>query len=370
MTIPSISAKTLIIEDFEGMRSVLKGICKKKNALALQDLLSGEIQRMREVDGEIRRPSPAGAPGALEKCELRVYRDGIIVIPERSELLRLPVSRLASVGVEKYSLAIRLDDGRCVAISKLGRELEPTRKAIADSLADCRLRSLALLRDLLSESTTAELEPWARATANGKVVKLADLEAGLTGATGAIGHRLEDAGLGEQCRHLSLIGSGEKSRVGLRRRVRGRDSTDDIWTLVPIVSTCDGKAGNAIALEGTDEAQPTHATYFFRIVSRESFRSSGGVIDESDLERAMDATGRALESIDFRREPFALTEEELAHPERANLRHILNLVPGLRELRQRFIGRVVHSSLERWAERTEELLRFNVSALRDDEILA
>ena len=28
MTIPSISAKTLIIEDFEGMRSVLKGICK------------------------------------------------------------------------------------------------------------------------------------------------------------------------------------------------------------------------------------------------------------------------------------------------------------------------------------------------------
>ncbi len=28
MTIPQLSAKTLIIEDFEGMRSVLKGICK------------------------------------------------------------------------------------------------------------------------------------------------------------------------------------------------------------------------------------------------------------------------------------------------------------------------------------------------------
>jgi len=156
----------------------------------------------------------------------------------------------------------------------------------------------------------------------------------------------------------------------LRRRVRGTEATEDIWTLVPIVSTDGGMAGNAFVLEGTDEPLPTRATYIFRIISREAFRASAGTVSESDIAREMDAICSAMASIDFKREGLALNDQELASPENARIRHALNLVPGLRELRQRFIGRVVHSPPETWAERTGELLKSNVLAVRDDDILS
>jgi len=347
---------------------LLGTICTSKNKLAIADLYPNEVPRTKGIEGELRKQSAHGTPGTLERCELRVYHDSLVILPERSEIIRLPILRLVSVGVEKYSLIVRSDDGRTIAISRLGRELEPARRAIANSMTDSRSRTLGPLKSLVPEAQG--LEPWALATADGRMVGLAELEVGLPGVTAAIASRLESAGIGEYCRHLVSIGSGGLTRVGLRRRTGELGTVDEILMLVPIVSLNGGTSGNVLALDGTVQSGESRATCFFRIVSRDSFRSHASSIDEHDLIQAIDATSSALQSIGFRQDPFLLSGQGLAMAENSRHRHIINLIPGANELRQRFIGRVVHSSPDEWAERIGELLRFNVSAASDDAVFA
>ncbi len=349
---------------------LMKGICRSKNDLALADLLPNEVPRLRGIVGDLRRSSDSGAPGQLEKCELRVYHDALVLVPEKSMVVRFPLSGLASVGVEKYSLAIHLEGGRSISIAKLGRELEPTRRAIADAMTECRAASASLLKDLVPAAEPGALDEWAKRIAGGRFVRLSDLEASFSGVTKAIGDRLERAGIGDQIDHLSSIGSSEMSRVGMRRRVRGGEAAEEFWTLVPIPSYDGGSAGNAIAFDGTDHASPGGATLFFRILPRQRFKAIGGTIDPAEMEGAMESTALGLEWNALQREPLTLSSEDILLPDNARHRHAINIVPGLKGLRERFIGKVVHSSPERWAEVTRELLGFNVSASRDDEVFA
>ncbi len=349
---------------------LLRYIWTSKNDLLHSDLFGSEVPRIKGVNGELRTVTPAGAPLPLQKCELRVYRDFLTVSPERSDLVRVPFSRLEGAGVEKYSLVVRTKDGNQIAISKLGRDLEPARRAIAGAMADSRQRSVGILRDLVPSAEMAAIEALAMTTADGSFVSLADLESSVPCAAGAVDARLESAGIGERCRQLSSVGQSGMTRIAMRRRITRGEIKDDFWTLVPIASSEDGSMGNAIALQSTEDAPECRATLFFRIVPRASFSSSGGVLSENDVARALDEVGDALELSVFQRAPIVLSDLELTMPENARYRHAVSSIPGLSGLRHRFIGKVMHSSPEQWAETTRELLRFNVSAASDDEVFA
>jgi hypothetical protein len=76
-------------------------------------------------------------------------------------------------------------------------------------------------------------------------------------------------------------------------------------------------------------------------------------------EKCMDLLTAALQDINFRREPIYLRDDQLADPKYSRYRFSIIIMPSLRELRQRFIGRVPHTSPEEWAARVDDLLAFN-----------
>jgi len=65
--------------------------------------------------------------------------------------------------------------------------------------------------------------------------------------------------------------------------------------------------------------------------------------------------------INFRREPIYLSEEELNEPEHSKYRIAVQKMPSLEVLRDIFIGRVFHKSMEQWKNDAIELLQFNVT---------
>jgi hypothetical protein len=142
----------------------------------------------------------------------------------------------------------------------------------------------------------------------------------------------------------------------------GNITGEYIWFLVPIFNSDPGQPGNAIAMEATANDGSGRATYFFRITDPNNylcFKSLEKALIEVD--NALKKINRHLITVNFRREPIYLTNEQLNSTAYVGYQRTISKVPSLRELRRLFIGRVMHYSPEQWKEAVIQLLRSNVS---------
>jgi hypothetical protein len=108
-------------------------------------------------------------------------------------------------------------------------------------------------------------------------------------------------------------------------------------------------------MESFSEKETAHATYLFRIAARDS--SAGGAVDlQAETEQMLRRVNRCMLAINFRREPIYLPEEKLTEPQYLRYLYAMRRLPALAELRERFIGRVPHTSLEQWQQGINALL--------------
>ncbi|HPD19493.1 MAG TPA: hypothetical protein PLF61_07505, partial [Candidatus Goldiibacteriota bacterium] len=139
-----------------------------------------------------------------------------------------------------------------------------------------------------------------------------------------------------------------------------------IWFLIPIYSEDKNKPQNAVAMEAITGEEGAKATYFFRMLGREEYKKVKK-IDELDeiFDSFLKKINRAMLAINFRREPVYLTDEKLNEPQYMKYKYAIAKIPALKDLRNLFIGRVIHSSTEQWKNDVTDLLQFNKTAKED-----
>jgi hypothetical protein len=150
-------------------------------------------------------------------------------------------------------------------------------------------------------------------------------------------------------------------RIGIKRSLLSLEG-EYIWFMVPLL----GSGGNAVAMEATSGPAGGRATYFFRIAPRDRYPGMDEGARREAADECMDVLTRGLQEINFRRQPIFLRDEDLIAPQYLKYRFSILLLPALRDLRERFIGRVAHTSPEEWTAKVNDLLAFNARA-RDDE---
>jgi len=172
-------------------------------------------------------------------------------------------------------------------------------------------------------------------------------------------------GLGGELPHQLKIDRPGALRTGNAVGVPPR-LADDI-AAEPVAVELDGEAAGAE--EGGGEAAGRvgrgggKATYFFRIAGRADYPSFKSLQDlEAAVDRAIARMNRCMLAVNFRREPVYLTDEQMGEPAYARYQYAVQKIPELRELRQLFIGRAIHSSPEQWQKDIKSLLAFNVSS--------
>jgi hypothetical protein len=69
--------------------------------------------------------------------------------------------------------------------------------------------------------------------------------------------------------------------------------------------------------------------------------------------------------INFRREPIYLPDETLRKPDFVHYLFSVRRLPELRELRELFVGRVIHYNAQQWQTDLQSLLKFNGEAQDD-----
>jgi hypothetical protein len=159
--------------------------------------------------------------------------------------------------------------------------------------------------------------------------------------------------------------------------------------LFPLLDPSSGKLSNCVAIEAfntqdsqqenqilTDQeseqeeksqATATGATYFFKIMQQTEFANTSENEHESHLAGFITSINRAMIDINFRREPIYLSDEQLQSTKYTQYRFAIQNIPSLKLLRNLFIGRAIHSSLEQWKANISGLLAFNTKSLDDNK---
>ena len=309
-----------------------------------------------------------GAESASGACEVRVYETGLVVLPDTADVVRIPLSDLGRVWTADYALNVTVCDGGQLMFARLGTRLDPLAKSLTRAMDALSLKVQELFAQAAPGVDSLTLRRAADIMREGRAARRADIEAISPALWEGLEARLANAGAAETYAYLKRIGDASRIAVGLKRGLMGDRTGEYLWFLTPVFSADSKMPGNAVVMEAyaLGDEPKAYATYVFRLMPRASY--AGGV-GEAELTAAADSAietiNRSMIETNFRREPIYLADEKLLDPRYLRYWFAVQRLPGLRWLREHFVGRAIHSSPEEWQAAVEALLAFNVSTADD-----
>ena len=346
----------------------LRVLSRLRNELLLKDMLMHETLRKSGAEAEFVYFDETGNEKQRGKCEPRLYETAVVVIPEKGELVRIPYSDILEIRDEDFTLAITTDFGEKFVLSKMGRQLDSFIKTFSDLINELSLKVQFSLKELLPEADPSVIRRAARFMKEGKAARRSDIESISPELWVELEKKLEVTGIKEEYDFLKSLAQKEKMCIGLKRGLLGDLTGEYIWFLIPIYSTDPKEPGNAVAMEAISGEGGGKATYFFRIVSRKDYPNFKNIEElHREIDNFIKRVNRCMLAINFRREPIYLPDERLKEPQYQKYQFAIQKIPALQELRQLFIGRVIHSSPEQWKNDVMDLLKFNVGT-QDDSV--
>jgi hypothetical protein len=202
----------------------------------------------------------------------------------------------------------------------------------------------------------------ARLMKEGRAARHLDIEAISPGIWTELEKKLEELGVKEEYEYLKSLAQTERICIGIKRGLMGDLTGEYVWFLAPIFGTDSSKPGNVVAMEAASAEGSGRATYFFRLIDPEKYRNSKSLEDlRTEVDEALKRINRYLITINFRREPIYLSDEQLNTAAYVGYQRAVSKLPALRELRSSFLGRVIHNSPEQWKESVDKLLKASVA---------
>lgn len=311
------------------------------------------------VYSESGKPTQVFAP-------IHVYDNCVAVFPPDCNARRIPLCFLTGMDRGSYTLTLRLGAEDLYAFQKLGYDTEPFAGAIEKQIRLLRERSLATIRELDPALTSAQSSAIAKLMPEGVAAQMGRLSAIAPSFVSAVEASLDSSRASATYKAFQKLCDPAQIWVGIKKK---NGASDDAQTVgegsgagVP-----DGLAAGAaipgamqVLLEGGSEgaADMSGTSHMLWLIAPSPDGSScavefvGDAGDAAatfvyrlggDFDHFASKLNRALEAIDFRREPIRLTDEELMKPAYQDYRMAVERNPALQFVRSRFVGRVIHS---------------------------
>lgn len=325
----------------------LHTLWEKYNARVLSCLFAqGEPLARAEGFFELREQGRVwGGP-----ARLRLYPDAVFVLPPGGQARRLPLCGAGIEPVRQWRFQLSYGEDYC-GLSQMGRETEPFYGAAVKALQYQEQQTERELRFRLSGLSPREGESLGRALCGGRGASLAVLQQlsptfVLLLAQRVLEENATDAAEAADAQGLptaSII--GKPGLAGLYRRLlHGLPETNLAWGLLKCqreeaqlpLWLAAWNQGRAVVEFFSDQAA---ATFLYEY--------------PHPSQDFLPLLNRGLEAAGFHREIFSLPEPDLAR--NPAVRIALRRSPALRELRQCFKGRLIHSG-PAWSQRVLEYL--------------
>jgi len=273
-------------------------------------------------------------------AEVRIYDTRIGVFPDAGDPYVIEHAEVRGVSFDAaaYAVVIGLEPGDSLGLTRIGRRSKEWPGLLEKARSGVSARVRAIVGALFPSAPSGSGQTLFR---NGFGARQADLAGSIPDFLGGLAALEGTEGrLAEYALALRALCPAAEARFGITldtaKAFEGVGSVlpevsigefesvrASAWALVPLASP---KGTTAAAFEVL--SAPDHATYGFRI-------------DPACAGEELAFLEHCLRRIQFRRDPIAAEEDSLPSG-------VLRRVPQLRWLRERFIGRAVHSSVDTW----------------------
>ena len=366
-----------------------------RNELLLKYLLMDELLVKGVFEATFASIISEGQTKQSGRCEIRLYETALVILPQKSEPIRVPYSYLSQTSKGDYKFVLVNEFGERFEFSMLGQKFDAFAKGLSDAFNKLMLRSQQTIKEIIPEADPVTVNKLAVLMKDGLTAKRKDIEE----LSPTLWQRLikmsEEAGVSQEYAFLESKALKGEMRVGVKHGLMGDLTGSYVWFLVPLLGSS-GELANAVALEAfstesgdasdgetesdgvkgekevaadtADEkgtSQSGKATYFFRMLGRSEFAKSSQESLARTLESFMKDINRCMIDVNFRREAIYLSDDKLEEPKYFKYRFALSRIPSLKTLRNQFVGRVVHSSFDQWKGDAISLLEFNVKSEDD-----
>ena len=368
---------------------------KLRNELMIKYLLMEESLLQAGFEAQYTKFDPNGQTNQTGNCEIRLYETALVVLPQKSEPIRLPYCYITNVNKQDYKLTITNESLEKTELTRLGQNFDPLAKALSDAINEMILRTQQNIKELIPEATPITINKLATLMKDGRAAKRKEIEQQSPDFWRRLTKKIDEAGITTEYEFLNSLAAKDQVCVGIKRGLMGALTGTYLWILFPLVNPGTNRLSNVIALEGFNIQEDTEenkerpsekmdseieephdeeqksaasgATYFFREIGREEYAQT----KDEDLSKELDSfiknINRSMIEINFRREPIYLTENQLDSTEYTQYRFAIAKISSLKTLRKQFVGRVIHASQKQWKTDVNSLLAFNAKSLDDKE---
>ncbi|MGA2682555.1 MAG: hypothetical protein ABSF44_12235 [Candidatus Bathyarchaeia archaeon] len=372
---------------------------KLRNELMLKYLLMEESLLQAGFEAKYAQLDPNEQIAQSGNCEIRLYDTAIVILPQKSEPIRLPYCYITNVNKQDYKLIITNEFLEKIELTLLGQNFDPFAKALSDAINKMILRTQQNIKELIPEANPITINKIASLMRDGKAAKRKDIEQQTSDFWRRLTKKIDEAGLTTEYGFLNSLAAKNQVCVGIKRGLMGELTGTYIWMLFPLLNPGTNRLSNAIALEAFNvsdkttngKGQPTNstglesveqtnqssneeqkpaatgATYFFRAAGRKEYSQTKDEDLAQRLEDFIKNINRSMIEINFRREPIYLTENQLESTRYTQYRFAIAKIPSLKTPRDLFVGRVIHTSIEQWKADVASLLAFNAKSIDDNE---
>ncbi len=125
-----------------------------------------------------------------------------------------------------------------------------------------------------------------------------------------------------------------------------------LWYFTPLAR--EGRPINAVAQEVTSESG--HATYLYRLMDQTRFDSLSGEALADAVGEAIARLNRALLTLNFRREPIYLPDDQITQGRYTRYAVALRKLEYLQWARRAFLGRAIHKDDATWRSNLDQAL--------------
>jgi hypothetical protein len=351
---------------FEDFLRVLTDL---RNEMIVKDLLMNETIRKPDVDMEFVYCDETGNERQKGVGKIRLYETGLVALPQKGDIVRVPYSDIANVSEENHSVRLSTELGEQMLFSKMGTEFEPFLKTLSNIYDELQDKGVSSLKTLFPTVDFVSLRKIAGVMREGKAAKRVDVEAINPKLWRELEKKIDSTGLNESYTFLKGLAQQERICIGFKRGLMGDLTGEYMWFLMPIYNIGEKEIGNAVAMEATEatgEESSGKATYFYKIVSRKDYPNYRSLEElDKETDKFIKKINRCMLDINFRREPIYLPDERLDEPTYFKYKIAIQRIPSLKLLRNLYIGRVIHASPDQWKSDVIDLLRFNVMTQDD-----
>ena len=371
---------------------------KFRNELMLKYLLMEESLLQAGFEAQFTQLDLKGQSTQSGNCEARLYDTALVILPQKSEPVRFPYCYIINVSKQDYKLVITNEFLDKIEFTNLGQNFDPFAKALSDSINKMILRTQQNIKELIPEATPIVINKLASLMKDGRAAKRKEIEMQSLDFWRRLTKKIDEASITAGYEFLNGLAAKDQVCVGVKRGLMGALTGTYIWMLFPLLTPGTNRLSNTIALEAfnteenaedegntskdadteeggdinqkpTDRQKPatTGATYFYRVTGRKEYSLMKDEDLAEDLESFVKDINRSMIEINFRREPIYLTDYQLESTEYTQYRFAITKIPSLKTLRDRFVGRVIHSSQEQWKADVTNLLAFNTKSMDDSE---